>query len=826
MFFISRLKQLNIILGQYRAKDVILLGFFITYLNIIVNSIFSLAQLGYPYTTFLIEPHKFQNLFDAVDRFKNVNAFEHLAVNILPLSTSLYLAFIKFAIFTGNQYLALAIIYFAILICIYFVFRKSGNERSLFLLILLSYPMLYTLDRGNFGLLIFLFIFTAFVTDLTIVSTLAIAFASSINPACVVFVIPLLFKKPALSRILAVLSLFIALMLIINFVAFRINSEYLSPKVTNPFLPFWNLVTYSHPYGDLGDLYYGSSLFMPLLYIVNSAGFPLALQPYHIFLLTTTALMTWLALKRDFSAWRSLLSERNSIFIFSIGLVLFSPSGGDSSLLVLFIPLLIFPRTSFSFGYFVIFGALLGAKHFFLLSPNNMLGSYVSWQVFINPVLLFVLLFSEFNLINFVKRDPHVHPENDLNIRLEKIRYFVAPYINTFIIFATIALAIGVISFRYSMDNKETHNLSMGLPADFDPEIYLRLNPGLEEFWKSNGINDSGPRLLKHSEEHYQGFGSKDGWIYRGTFQKLLYPSSNKIMLEIWQIGLPLFVWFFLVTLLYSNGFKKWMWLTESTVWKSITRICYQIWFQINVHKRTITLILSVAFIFLVILFRSTMAAKEGQNKEAGLPYDFDSEIYLRLNPGLELYWHSIGIHESGIPLVHRPEDHYKGFGARDHWGYRGLFQQIFYPPIFQKMIIVWHVCFPMALLTIIFVFNKALRPIINTHRITIALDTLKFSIANLFRLILSHRRTITLVFIAILLFSSALLVTQKGPRVLHNIKVGLPIDFNAEIYLKINPGLQEFWKSKGINDDGQQLLNHAEEHYKAFGAKEGWKYK
>jgi hypothetical protein len=59
-----------------------------------------------------------------------------------------------------------------------------------------------------------------------------------------------------------------------------------------------------------------------------------------------------------------------------------------------------------------------------------------------------------------------------------------------------------------------------------------------------------------------------------------------------------------------------------------------------------------------------------------------------------------------------------------------------------------------------------------------------------------------------------------------HNLEVGLPIDFDPELYLELNPGLIEFWHSRGINKSGQDLLNHAELHYKNFGIKDNWKYK
>lgn len=59
-----------------------------------------------------------------------------------------------------------------------------------------------------------------------------------------------------------------------------------------------------------------------------------------------------------------------------------------------------------------------------------------------------------------------------------------------------------------------------------------------------------------------------------------------------------------------------------------------------------------------------------------------------------------------------------------------------------------------------------------------------------------------------------------------HNSKMGLPVDFNPTTYLSLHPGLQEFWISKGIHENGKALMNRAEIHYRDFGSKEKLEYK
>jgi hypothetical protein len=74
--------------------------------------------------------------------------------------------------------------------------------------------------------------------------------------------------------------------------------------------------------------------------------------------------------------------------------------------------------------------------------------------------------------------------------------------------------------------------------------------------------------------------------------------------------------------------------------------------------------------------------------------------------------------------------------------------------------------------------------------------------------------------------FNDLVSVELDADQQAHNKEVGLPLDFDPATYLEINPGLVEFWKSHGIHESGEVLLNHAEEHYKAFGSKDGWKYR
>ena len=236
-----------------------------------------------------------------------------------------------------------------------------------------------------------------------------------------------------------------------------------------------------------------------------------------------------LLIKKDFiRALEYQLVKKNIVFISCISFVLFMPVTGDYYLLIMLIPLLAYPQSSYSSGYMIIYGLLLGAKN--LPYVDYMEHIPIALQVFINPVLLLILLFAEFNLMGSVKREPlttgddqpiAIHFLRKVDSRFSK---FIKPIRKILIAFLILSILTGLIFFRYTLYKNEVHNKEVGLPVDFDPEIYLKLNPGLQEYWESSGIHETGPALWHHAEVHYIGFGSRDGWVHRSTFQRIFYP--------------------------------------------------------------------------------------------------------------------------------------------------------------------------------------------------------------------------------------------------------------------------------------------------------------
>ena len=279
----------------------------------------------------------------------------------------------------------------------------------------------------------------------------------------------------------------------------------------------------------MAGLGYGSSLYMPLTYLTDRIRVLPWFKAYEVPIFVMIVIGCLLLIRRRFiDTLEQLLDTKNMVFISCISFVLFMPVTGDYYLLVMLIPLLAFPQTSYSLGYVITFGLLLGAKNFPYLDYIEHIP--ISPQVFINPTLLLIILFAEFNLIGFIRREISTTEKGEyaliqfLRKSDHQMSRLLKPFKKALIALILVTALAGTTFFRYTLYTKEVHNKEVGLPPDFDPETYLRLNPGIQEYWESVGIHETGPALLNHAEIHYLGFGSRDGWVYRSTFQRIFYP--------------------------------------------------------------------------------------------------------------------------------------------------------------------------------------------------------------------------------------------------------------------------------------------------------------
>lgn len=548
----------------YTPNDVFRLAFVLLCLNTAIAIINSLSGLDYPFNTFLVWPsERFGDLFRGVDGFGIVDVWPGFESNfkyydhLLPFTATSYYITGKLVQLFGDKYIVLSLFYLVCILATFFVSIKNSNRPSVVFFAICSYPMIFAMDRGNIAIVVFLFLLIAFTTRHIALSTLCIALATSIKLTPVVFVLLLLLDQPlSVKWVIKVMGLLLVWLLIINFISIQFNGNYLSPKVFSLSLLFngpINSYNISHV-NTLQGLGFGSSIFMPLVYLCRKYEIPEFFKSYQVAFFVVAVIGLCLLIKRELrSTFYWLLEKKNMLFVACLAFVLLMPVTADYYLLILLIPLLAFPKTSFSFGYFLCYALILGPKNIFFLLPSSFQGNKdVSLQVFMNPALLLILLFAEFNLLDSVKRDRPITsskglgihflyflrdiflgPQQSINSNPRTTRFYRLIrengkkgwfwiysrwrlHMRKIIIVMIIGIAGWIVTAEINMYRIRTRNIERGLPADFDPKRYLELNPGLETFWASQSIKHNSKReLWDHAELHYKGFGAKDGWRYK-----------------------------------------------------------------------------------------------------------------------------------------------------------------------------------------------------------------------------------------------------------------------------------------------------------------------
>ncbi|MBY0433304.1 MAG: hypothetical protein K2U26_04260 [Cyclobacteriaceae bacterium] len=520
---------------SYASKDILILALCFLILNILVN-LFNkyVLGLGYPHNTFLFIPEdRFADFFKIIDAlhvaetWENGNPYEKtFNAYAVPFATTYYYFFAELILLLKNKYLVYGILIVSLLASHIFISKKTGNSYFTIILSIISYPVIYSIDRGNFALTVFILIFFGLTTNKIAVRSLAIALATSLKITPFIFIVPAIVSKPySFKNLIASVSLFILFVVLINFLAVKVIEHQLT-FTTFDFHAFSNMLSsYQSTYlVNMDGLPYGSSLYMALLFMAKkfSVNFlpttsSIAI-PFYVF--SAIGFLLLLRDGRKISLYNYFNYEKN-LFIISFSFVLFMPITADYYLLILLLPLLIFPKCNYSFGYFVIFGLLLGVKNIMFFHFTN-----ISYQVLINPLLLLALLFAEFDLIPFIKRGAlESIPKYDYKIityiknRTNTVALQLRPYAKLAgLLVMLFIIGSSLLYWKSRQDYKswrDKHNLEYGLPLDFDPEIYLKLHPELVEFWESKGIKETKQNQLIHAGEHYKYFGVKDNWTYK-----------------------------------------------------------------------------------------------------------------------------------------------------------------------------------------------------------------------------------------------------------------------------------------------------------------------
>ncbi len=337
--------------------------------------------------------------------------YETKGINFLPpFCISIYAAcalIIKY--FKISKYIVFLIVFFVPLLI---VLKKSdlfANKSRYWFLILFSYPILFVVTRGNFAILVFLFLVLSILyADKSALSMLFLAMAVSIKVTPVIFMI--YFVAHYINngkKLFTSLLLFVVFLFLLNYLSIIFITKTVPANAYNPYNFFKSIAVYdSWMVYKFGGLAYCSSFYLPFRFIVYKAysyshisffEFLLNVKPLIINLIVVIILLLIYLYKYSLKSLFEILRDKNKMLkIASIVFILFTPITADYYLTVLFLPLFFIPFNQLTLQEKIIFFLILIPKNFLYFNR-----AAVSIQVFINPALLLALLLIVTGIYNF-----------------------------------------------------------------------------------------------------------------------------------------------------------------------------------------------------------------------------------------------------------------------------------------------------------------------------------------------------------------------------------------------------------------------------------------
>lgn len=331
----------------------------------------------YPYNTFLFIPA------DRFNDFRNIyRATIDLNPYAAPVSVYFPFTFIVVYLFTFFVHCDLALFAFTFIFLAFlipYVYRavpsagKFGKPISTFILVFMSYPVLFALDRGNLESFLFIFLVLFFYyyrkqDDLKSVFFLSLAISMKLYPA--VFIV--LFLADKKYRNILYTGIFVVVVTLLS--AFMLEGG-----VVKSFLGLKNnLEIFRNAYlmTDRG-LQHNASLYG----VVKILRLPVLNYYVVLALLLFSLTAAYVILKED------IFWKRVTLLVFSM--ILLPQVSYDYKLIHLFIPLLLFLNHEklfkFDMMYALLWGLLLIPKDYYLISHD------ISIAVLINPLIMVII---------------------------------------------------------------------------------------------------------------------------------------------------------------------------------------------------------------------------------------------------------------------------------------------------------------------------------------------------------------------------------------------------------------------------------------------------
>ena len=350
----------------------------------------------YPFNTFLFEPHaRFSDFFDPLRYSQQINPYyaHERCGESCYFPFSYILSYLFGLIKPWDISFWLFILLFVISLGFYNGKTLFKNKFSIekieqfMILTFATYPVLFSIDRANFEILLFIFLvgFVYFYQkEKFLISALLLSFAASMKLYPLLFIFLFISDKRYKEGLYVIIfSLIITTASLLMFKGGIVSS-------VQGLIQCLNYYKIQYGIGD-GGLHFSSSLYGLIKVFLYNFGFSAKAQianffsMYFIFVLLSALAMSLYFIFVKNSFWKKV-----ALIIIMITLLPFQ--SGDYKLMHFYIPMMLFIDSEKSEGkdlmFCILFGLLLIPKNYYVLFPPD-----INISIIINPLIMIIMLF-------------------------------------------------------------------------------------------------------------------------------------------------------------------------------------------------------------------------------------------------------------------------------------------------------------------------------------------------------------------------------------------------------------------------------------------------
>ncbi len=272
--------------------------------------------------------------------------------------------------------------------------NKFQNIQNIFTLSLISYPVLYSLDKGNFDMVLFVLLglsVFAFRAEKYKTSAVLLAVVNACKPFTLLFLLLFLMKKKYREFFLSIVLT--GFLIVVGFLFFGFDILY-QAKVL---IDIWQTYKLAYAFSDIKEfgMAFGSSLFMPLKVFLCRLPEPPVLSTF-LFTKIYDALCFLITAATLFFVWKEKAFWKQ-LALLTCNFILLPYITYDYKLIFLYIPMWFFisakEKTKFDLIYIIIFGLLFIPKNIIinLVQTNPVIPKFFSLSIIINPILMLIL---------------------------------------------------------------------------------------------------------------------------------------------------------------------------------------------------------------------------------------------------------------------------------------------------------------------------------------------------------------------------------------------------------------------------------------------------